>query len=395
MYGRKDFLFPSETTTPSRQTKNECTSKHPLPTHTSIITQKILDENILPPCHHRLRSCTMSARLLLLRVEFRNLKKVPSVGILRQSPPASVMCDPSTSETANTMKCNHVCMGTSTNVAGCLLNAVARAVVHQSSVLSTDASRLKLSKDLSKELESKLCKVDTSNPRTLQDLSLRIEQFATSKKGVMSGLLGNTKDAVSKMENALVDSNAWAESERNRLAVKLVELYDSDFQAHCSKECANEDELFEHKMECRFLPVSCENEGCPESFALHLRDKHDSHCSFKLVPCTLNCNQIVMRREMCAHQVGTCSMKLMKCPYFDLGCVDPICKGVLHQHVTTNADSHLKMLWAEEAKVKSRVLELERWSAALAEDDDKRRAGLGTGLNVRPKTPRYILPITR
>ena len=83
-----------------------------------------------------------------------------------------------------------------------------------------------------------------------------------------------------------------------------------------------------------------------------------------------------MRRAMKAHQVSSCSMKLMKCPYFDLGCVEPICKGVLHEHVSENADSHLKLLWAEEAKVKTRVLELEQWSRALAEDDDKRREGI-------------------
>jgi len=236
-----------------------------------------------------------------------------------------------------------------------------------------------MAKEFAREMENKLCEQrDDGKPRTLQDLLLGIEQFASSKKGMMSGvaLLGTAADAVIRMENSLVNTNAWAENERDRLAIRLVQLYDSDNQAHCTVECADEEALFEHKMTCKFLPLSCQNEGCPESFSAHLFEKHDARCPFKCVPCTLNCNEIVMRSAMKAHQVGSCTMRLVKCPYYDLGCVDPVCLGALHDHVFKNTDSHLKMLWVEEAKVQARVLKLEEWSIELAADDEKRRAGV-------------------
>ena len=160
-----------------------------------------------------------------------------------------------------------MCCSTTSNLASTLLNAVARAVVHQSSLLSTDSSKLQQSAKFSKELEDALVAGAAQGDKKLTDLLVVINAWIESKKGLMSGVFGSSEDAVKDVEQLLLDHDeAGAESERHKLAINLVKKwYDTDNKAHCTETFNDDEELFEHKQRCRYLPVSCPHTGCPAS----------------------------------------------------------------------------------------------------------------------------------
>ena len=276
------------------------------------------------------------------------------------------------------LTCDHVCCSTSNNVASALFNAVVRAVVFQSSVLSSTSSKLKSATECAKELEEALVRGAKGSNRTLVDLSNAINAWTAGKKGLMSGVFSSTEDGVAATTTLLLDNDdAWPEAERHKLAIRLVrDYYDTDFQAHCRKSCVDEDALFEHKMSCKFLPVSCPNEGCPASFSKHSQEKHDNRCSYKLIDCRLECGRQIARGEMEAHAAGDCAMREVECPYAELGCQHPVRLGKMSEHLFENAENHLRMLYTAETKVSTRVSALERWAQAVVDDDEHRREGL-------------------
>ena len=69
-------------------------------------------------------------------------------------------------------------------------------------------------------------------------------------------------------------------------------------------------------------------------------------------------------------------MREVKCPYHGLGCEDVMRQGMVTEHLFENVDNHLRMLYAEEAKLEYRVDEIERWARAIHDDDETRRRGL-------------------
>jgi len=286
-----------------------------------------------------------------------------------------------TGENTGTFTCDHVCISTSTNIAVALHDAVCRAVVYQSSLLSSDASKVKTANALAEELEEELLSTLKVGEKRLSDLLSVLEGWTAKKRGVMSGVLaaltGTVDSAVAKTEELLVREDAWAEGDRHRLAVTLVRGgYDCDNQAHCSSCYGGEEALYEHKMICPFRPVSCPNDGCPCSFSLRQQDKHDARCAFKLIDCVLECGELVMRREMKEHTLGPCNMKGVQCPYHDLGCSDPVRQGDLANHLTQNVDNHLRMLFESKSKLTGRVGDLERWATAVTEENESRFQGL-------------------
>jgi hypothetical protein len=275
--------------------------------------------------------------------------------------------------------CDHVCCSTTSNVACTLLNAVARAVVHQSSLLSTDSSKIQQASKFSKELEDALvAEAEAAQGKRLSDLLVAINAWSESKKGLMSGVFGSSEDAVKEVLQLLLDHDeAWAESERNKLAINLVKKwYDTDNKAHCTETFNDDEELFEHKKSCPWLPVSCPNAGCPASYSLHAREKHEIKCPFKVVECPLGCGDKSVRKDMSLHTSTVCSMREVKCPYHGLGCDEKMRQGMVTEHLCENVDNHLRMLYAEEAKLEYRVDEIERWARAIHDDDETRRRGL-------------------
>lgn len=104
------------------------------------------------------------------------------------------------------------------------------------------------------------------------------------------------------------------------LAKALLRRLDQRKIYHCEMKFESEKELAQHQINCVQRPVSCPNEGCDAVYSATYAEAHDASCGFKLLPCFLECESSVQRKEMQNHCATVCPMKKMKCPYHSVGC---------------------------------------------------------------------------
>lgn len=200
-----------------------------------------------------------------------------------------------------------------------------------------------------------------------------LDQFVFSKtkflSRVSSKLISNDKkeERIEEFEQDLQQSERWIFGQRERLAKDFLRLIDSAKSSVCELTFSSQEGLAEHKSICPLRPVTCENDGCGHVFSAMHGAEHDAMCRFKLLPCEQACNALIMRSEMDKHCVTTCPMKLVKCPFFHVGCGNTLPQGMVEEHCTASMGSHvhlvLQSMQKQEVVVSSltqRVLLLEK-----------------------------------
>ncbi|KAI3715332.1 hypothetical protein L6452_22311 [Arctium lappa] len=118
----------------------------------------------------------------------------------------------------------------------------------------------------------------------------------------------------------------------------IISLID-DFAA--SKRNISEEEVVEHRSECKFRPMDCTNEGCTTRYCAAQKEHHEAVCSFMILPCVQKCSDFVMTREMDRHCVTICPMKLVNCVFYTVGCQSIIPRCNVQQHNAGDLSSHL------------------------------------------------------
>ncbi|CAM0945316.1 unnamed protein product [Alopecurus aequalis] len=177
-------------------------------------------------------------------------------------------------------------------------------------------------------------------------LSDLIDDFVTSKRNMMSHVSGffssesrlnKIKEFVQKLEM----ENLWAEDERKAATETILKNIDVKGSFHCPGRFDMPDKLAEHTRQCKFRILNCTNDGCEASFsAIHI-EKHDSACPFKLVLCEQLCEQHVMRYKMDKHCATVCRMKLINCPFYEVGCETAFAQCSLDRHCSGFLQTHL------------------------------------------------------
>ncbi|XP_008800542.1 TNF receptor-associated factor family protein DDB_G0290965 isoform X2 [Phoenix dactylifera] len=171
-----------------------------------------------------------------------------------------------------------------------------------------------------------------------------------------------------------MDKNGfWLMDRRKAIAETLLRNLDFRNMFHCPIKFDTAQQLAEHRSQCCFRPVNCTNVGCKATFSAIHTEKHDSVCPFKVLPCEQNCPENIVRREMDRHCVTVCPMKLVNCPFYQVGCQSAIPQCTLEQHCSEFIHSHLlyvlQMVHKQEIsveEVKQRVQLLEK-SQSLSE----------------------------
>ncbi|MQM12094.1 hypothetical protein Taro_045006 [Colocasia esculenta] len=69
--------------------------------------------------------------------------------------------------------------------------------------------------------------------------------------------------------------------------------------------------------------------------------KHDSACPFKILLCKQNFGQSIIRREMDRHCITVCTMKLVNCPFYQVGCRTDRCLPSAHQPAVPPLPTHM------------------------------------------------------
>ncbi|MQM01995.1 hypothetical protein Taro_034757 [Colocasia esculenta] len=174
-----------------------------------------------------------------------------------------------------------------------------------------------------------------------------LEDFAASKRNLLSRVSGwlmseTREDKVDDFVQEMETNGFWLADRRVALAETLLRNLDYDNTYHCGMGFDTAEELAAHRGECRFRPVRCGNEGCNATFCAVHSDKHDSACPFKILLCEQNCGQSIPRREMDRHCITVCTMKLVNCPFYQVGCrTDAFPRCQIERHCSDSLQSHL------------------------------------------------------
>uniref|UniRef100_A0A0D9YUN6 TRAF-type domain-containing protein n=1 Tax=Oryza glumipatula TaxID=40148 RepID=A0A0D9YUN6_9ORYZ len=188
-----------------------------------------------------------------------------------------------------------------------------------------------------------LIKASTMPTEFLSDL---IDGFVASKRNFLSHVSGflssetrlnKIKDFIQKLEM----ENFWTPDVREATAGTILKSIDMKCIIHCPERFDTQDKLAEHRNLCRFRIVNCKNDGCLASFSANHIEKHDSVCPFKVLPCEQLCEQHVMRCEMDRHCASVCPMKLINCPFYQVGCESAFPQCVLDKHCSERLQIHL------------------------------------------------------
>ncbi|XP_038989604.1 TNF receptor-associated factor family protein DDB_G0290965 isoform X1 [Phoenix dactylifera] len=205
-----------------------------------------------------------------------------------------------------------------------------------------------------------------------------INDFTNSKRNMFSRVSGwlmseSREDKIDDFVQEMDKNGFWLMDRRKAIAETLLRNLDFRNMFHCPIKFDTAQQLAEHRSQCCFRPVNCTNVGCKATFSAIHTEKHDSVCPFKVLPCEQNCPENIVRREMDRHCVTVCPMKLVNCPFYQVGCQSAIPQCTLEQHCSEFIHSHLlyvlQMVHKQEIsveEVKQRVQLLEK-SQSLSE----------------------------
>uniref|UniRef100_A0A1D1XLP6 TNF receptor-associated factor family protein DDB_G0290965 n=1 Tax=Anthurium amnicola TaxID=1678845 RepID=A0A1D1XLP6_9ARAE len=206
-----------------------------------------------------------------------------------------------------------------------------------------------------------------------------LDDFAASKRNLLGRVSGwlmseSREDKIDDFVQEMEANGFWLEDRREALAETLLKNLDYRCRFSCEMGFGAPEAVAAHGAECGFRPVRCGNEGCGATFSAIHSGKHDSACPFKILPCEQKCQQSVSRREMDRHCITVCPMRLVNCPFYQVGCrADAFPQCEVEQHCSEFLHSHLlyvlQVIHKQEATVdelKQRVQLLEK-SQSLSE----------------------------
>ncbi|KAG5044004.1 hypothetical protein JHK87_007919 [Glycine soja] len=177
-------------------------------------------------------------------------------------------------------------------------------------------------------------------------ISNLVDDFVSSKRNLFSRVSGwllseKREDKIDDFVQEMEMNGFWTLDRREIIAETLLKNVDFENSYHCNMSFNSAEELANHVDNCNFRTMICENEGCNSRFcAAHLKN-HDSTCAFKIIACEQKCSDSIMRREMDRHCITVCPMKLVKCPFYVVGCRSAVAQCMIEKHCLDDVNSHL------------------------------------------------------
>ena len=227
----------------------------------------------------------------------------------------------------------------------------------------------------------------------LTDLKSRLDAFvAESARGNSHGtswLLSRARgtDATSSsleppaekfllVKERLEREEVWTKSDRLAFAEVLINSCDKSGVAHCLETFFRSEEAEQHRrIECKFRPVLCSNEGCTEMFSARAFEAHDKVCRFKPVACTRDCGHYIPRHLLAAHLADNCALRPVRCKFARHGCTATVTSSSLESHYRDACHHHLHLLENVVASQDSQLSEYDTRMCRLLEArrvDDER-----------------------
>ncbi|KAL6986946.1 homogentisate solanesyltransferase [Sarracenia purpurea var. burkii] len=173
-----------------------------------------------------------------------------------------------------------------------------------------------------------------------------VDDFASSKRNIFSRVSGwllseRREDRIDDFVQEMEINGFWFMERREIIAQTLLKNVDFKNKFHCNMKFKSAEELAEHSLECSFRTMNCTNEGCNARFCASHLENHDLICPYKILPCEQNCSERIMRCKMDKHCITVCPMKLVNCPFYQVGCQYTVPHCTIGQHRLENLHSHL------------------------------------------------------
>ncbi|PKA49305.1 hypothetical protein AXF42_Ash014207 [Apostasia shenzhenica] len=173
-----------------------------------------------------------------------------------------------------------------------------------------------------------------------------VEEFTATKRNLLSLVSGwilsdGREDKIDDLVQEMEKNRFWEIDRREAVAEALLRNLDYKNEFHCSMRFEEEQEFAEHNVKCSFRPVICSNKGCRVKFCFSHEEQHELICLYKVLPCEQKCAEMILRREMDRHCVTACPMKLVNCPFYQIGCQSAFPHCRLREHCRQNLRTHL------------------------------------------------------
>ncbi|KAE9590766.1 hypothetical protein Lal_00022991 [Lupinus albus] len=180
----------------------------------------------------------------------------------------------------------------------------------------------------------------------LDIISNLVDDFVSLKRNFFSRVSGwllseKREDKIEDFIQEMEMNGFWTLDRRETIAETFLKNVDFENKFHCGMKFNSPEELSNHVGECNFRSIFCENEGCNSRFCAGHMKQHDSTCPFKIIPCEQRCPDSIMRRDMDRHCITVCSMKLVNCPFYAVGCRSAIVQCMIDKHCSDDVHSHL------------------------------------------------------
>ncbi|XP_058068937.1 uncharacterized protein LOC131218293 [Magnolia sinica] len=173
-----------------------------------------------------------------------------------------------------------------------------------------------------------------------------LDDFTSLKRNMLSRVSGwllseRREDKIDDFVQEMEINGFWLMDRRASVAQTLLRNVDFKNEFHCEMKFDTIEELSEHKSQCIFRSLNCTNEGCNARFCAVHKEKHEGICPFKVLPCEQKCSAMIVRHEMDRHCITICTMKLVNCPFYPVGCQSafPVC--TIEQHCSEFLRSHV------------------------------------------------------
>lgn len=253
-------------------------------------------------------------------------------------------------------KCDHCDSETIDAVSRLFLDVIAYCSLLHNKSQSTDAIVLPLKKTIIDLAISHEVTTQENSKHQLQMLRNKLENFIEKERSktaagrIISGIHFSFPGRIGQKEFedrcSSIAAECLTKMERDAIAGLIVRKLDPGFELHCDKVACG--------IECRFARLECPNEGCVEVMSRKYLEIHDAQCPHKIVQC--DCGEKFKAREEPAHRTDACKLRLVTCPFKNIGCIKEVKACELPLHVTEDMTSHL-LLAVDQIKQQQQVIQ--------------------------------------
>ena len=245
-----------------------------------------------------------------------------------------------------------------------------------------------------------------SLPDESDDLFCKICRLLSRNPQLSTDCCGNTLcksciDNLSKTESVTSVCPTCCSSEFSVVQNKQIDRAVRSLHVYCEnekEECKWQGEIYNidaHLNCCQYKRVECENSGCDATVQRqHLKSHVEADCPYRNVNCqycgqreklcfiknehTKECQNFpvpcpngcvigtVARQELNKHVRLNCSLEMIECEYYDVGCKMMIARRDIEDHCRENVEQHLCMVKCDLARTE-KDLEQAQEDVAIAE----------------------------